>query len=159
MSSDRIQQITSSSAESGNSTPMECRVTSEELRSLMEHRGILFSGHKRTHLQHLGEDALKLIEQRYGDVYGLCKMIGVDPVEGLPLSEEELERRRTLFGSNRIPMRRSKNIFEFAWEAITDKTLIILLISAVISIAISFYHPTTQDGKSKSYHSVNMFWL
>jgi len=61
----------------------------------------------------------------------------------------EIERRRKIFGANEIPATPSKSFFRLVWEALQDATLIILLVSAVVSLGLSFYHPpasVSEDG-------------
>ena len=41
------------------------------------------------------------------------------------------------------------------WEAVQDTTLIILLICAVISLGLSFYHPPEEDGGEKCSNKVH----
>jgi magnesium-transporting ATPase (P-type) len=76
----------------------------------------------------------------------LCQKLSVDPAKGLPKDEAKLKQRRKLFGSNKIPMKRAKNILELAWEAMKDRTLIILAAAAIVSIGLSFYTPSKETG-------------
>ncbi|KAK0402875.1 hypothetical protein QR680_016589 [Steinernema hermaphroditum] len=103
-----------------------------ELRSLMEHRGA---------------EALDKIRKDYGGVEGLCKRLDSNPSDGLSCGKDELERRRTVFGANEIPPHPQKSFLRLVWEALQDVTLIILLVSAIVSLALSFYSPP-DDGKS-----------
>jgi magnesium-transporting ATPase (P-type) len=75
----------------------------------------------------------------------LCQKLSVDPAKGLPKDEAKLKQRRKLFGSNKIPMKRAKNILELAWEAMKDRTLIILTAAAIVSIGLSFYTPPSKE--------------
>jgi magnesium-transporting ATPase (P-type) len=63
---------------------------------------------------------------------------------GLSGSESDLARRRQIFGSNVIPPKPAKSFLELVWEALQDITLIILIASAVISLALAFI-PTSHD--------------
>uniref|UniRef100_A0A183CRG7 Cation_ATPase_N domain-containing protein n=1 Tax=Globodera pallida TaxID=36090 RepID=A0A183CRG7_GLOPA len=105
-------------------------VSQKELCSLMELRGAA---------------ALEKIAADYGGHEGLCAKLQTDPVNGLPISAAELERRRSAFGRNEIPPVPPKSFFRLAWEALQDVTLLILLAAAVISLALSFYKPPNKD--------------
>ncbi|VDN55865.1 unnamed protein product [Dracunculus medinensis] len=97
-----------------------------ELRALMELRGI---------------EAVEKINSKYGSIEGLCKKLLSDPINGLPNDRQKLERRRKVFGKNEIPPAPSKTFLRLAWEALQDITLVILLISALVSLGLSFYEP------------------
>ncbi|KAI6187513.1 Calcium-transporting ATPase [Aphelenchoides besseyi] len=97
-----------------------------ELRQLMEHRG---------------KDALEKINADYGGVDGLIAKLQTDANNGLPDDINELEKRRRVFGHNEIPPNPPKSFLRLAWEALTDITLIILLIAALVSVGLSFYKP------------------
>uniref|UniRef100_A0A7E5A0H8 Calcium-transporting ATPase n=1 Tax=Panagrellus redivivus TaxID=6233 RepID=A0A7E5A0H8_PANRE len=113
-----------------------------ELRQLMEHRG---------------SEALEKINSAYGGVEGLCAKLKSDPNQGLPSNHAGLEERRTVYGKNEIPPNPAKSFWRLAWEAIQDITLIILLISAVVSLALSFYKPPEETGADSSEQSAN--WI
>uniref|UniRef100_A0A915ACR4 Calcium-transporting ATPase n=1 Tax=Parascaris univalens TaxID=6257 RepID=A0A915ACR4_PARUN len=100
--------------------------TLEQLRALMELRGA---------------EALEKVNETYGGVDGLCSLLKTDPINGLPNDKVELEKRRRIFGKNEIPPAPSKSFLRLAWEAIQDITLIILLVSAIVSLGLSFYRP------------------
>ena len=77
-------------------------------------------------------------------------------------STEELERRREAFGANEIPPHPPKGFLQLVWEALQvgalpcrpdlkalrlqDVTLIILLVSAIVSLLLSFYRPPDDGG-------------
>ncbi|KAI6183818.1 Calcium ATPase [Aphelenchoides bicaudatus] len=113
-------------------TPLECVATLDELKTLMEYRDM--EAHKR-------------IDELYAGINGLCQKLGVNPSKGLPKDPNELEMRRKRFGSNKIPAKRLKSIFEFAWEAMQDRILITLMVSATASIALSFLKMPNENGE------------
>jgi hypothetical protein len=45
-----------------------------------------------------GAEARERIDTEYSGIDGLCRKLRTDPINGLPNSEEELERRRSAFG-------------------------------------------------------------
>ena len=61
-----------------------------------------------------------------------------------------------VFGSNVIPPKPPKPFLQLVWEALQDVTLIILIVAAVISLGLSFYHaPTTVDT---GYGTIPLFY-
>ncbi|CAO2581532.1 Plasma membrane calcium-transporting ATPase 1 [Lemmus lemmus] len=102
-----------------------------ELRALMELRST---------------DALRKIQESYGDVYGICTKLKTSPNEGLSGNPADLERRETVFGKNFIPPKKPKTFLQLVWEALQDVTLIILEIAAIVSLGLSFYQPPEGDN-------------
>ncbi|XP_039647494.1 plasma membrane calcium-transporting ATPase 2-like [Perca fluviatilis] len=100
----------------------------QELRSLMELRG---------------EESVTRIKEKYGDVNVLCARLRTSPVKGLDGTSEDIVRRREEFGQNFIPPQKPKTFVELVWEALQDVTLIILMLAAIFSLALSFNHPPT----------------
>jgi len=69
------------------------------------------------------------------------------PITPSPIADEELlQRRRAVFGANEIPPHPPKSFFTLVWEALQDVTLIILLVAAIVSLALSFYKPPDESG-------------
>ncbi|GMT24756.1 hypothetical protein PFISCL1PPCAC_16053 [Pristionchus fissidentatus] len=119
--------------------------TVDELRTLMEYRGA---------------EAKEKIEEDYGGVNGMCERLKTDPNHGIPNSPEELTRRRAVFGANEIPPHPPKSFLRLVWEALQDVTLVILLVSAIVSLALSFYRPPDdgpEGGADDSEHDAG--WI
>lgn len=58
--------------------------------------------------------------------------------------------RRRVFGTNQLPERKIKTLWELAWIAYNDKVLILLSVAAVISLALGIYQSVTAtDGEAK----------
>uniref|UniRef100_A0A4X1SGK4 Calcium-transporting ATPase n=2 Tax=Sus scrofa TaxID=9823 RepID=A0A4X1SGK4_PIG len=106
-------------------------ITLAELRALMELRST---------------DALRKIQESYGDVYGICTRLKTSPVEGLSGNPADIERREAVFGKNFIPPKKPKTFLQLVWEALQDVTLIILEIAAIVSLGLSFYQPPEGDN-------------
>ncbi|XP_053456559.1 plasma membrane calcium-transporting ATPase 2 isoform X3 [Nycticebus coucang] len=106
--------------------------TMEELRSLMELRGT---------------EAVVKIKETYGDTEAICRRLKTSPVEGLPGTAPDLEKRKQIFGQNFIPPKKPKTFMQLVWEALQDVTLIILEIAAIISLGLSFYHPPGESNE------------
>ncbi|XP_070789784.1 plasma membrane calcium-transporting ATPase 2 isoform X11 [Pituophis catenifer annectens] len=108
--------------------------TLQDLRSLMELRGM---------------EAVVKIKETYGDTEGLCRHLNTSPIEGLPGTTADLDKRRLIFGKNFIPPKKPKTFLQLVWEALQDVTLIILEIAAIISLGLSFYHPPGEGNEAK----------
>jgi len=66
---------------------------------------------------------------------------------GICGTPEDIARRVEVFGSNVIPPKPPKSFLQLVWEAVQDVTLIILIVAAVISLGLSFYHsPSSSYG-------------
>lgn len=72
----------------------------------------------------------------YEGAEGLMQLLEVNLKTGLPEDPLELARRRVAFGENVIPDRPPKSFIALCIDAIQDKTLIILMCAAVISIIL-----------------------
>lgn len=107
----------------------------EELESLMQ-----------THNQ----DGLTELEQKFNDIRGLEKRLKTSFLSGLSGDDEDLSRRRKVFGQNEIPKKDSKSFLRLMFEAMQDVTLIILIICAVLSFILNFYPSKSESTSSKT---------
>ena len=89
-----------------------------------------------------------------------CKTTGI---RGTP---EDVAHRTDVFGSNVIPPKPPKSFLQLVWEALQDVTLIILIVAAIISLGLSFYHsPTSSITDSEGQNlsscqlSVDVFYV
>lgn len=99
---------------------------------------------------------------KHGHIEGLCKKLQVDTQTGLKSNDKnDLESRKAQFGPNEIPQAESKSFFFLMWEALQDTTLIILIICAVISLLLSFYHDSSQipDEEYSQIKEPNVEWI
>ncbi|KAK5579297.1 hypothetical protein RB653_008978 [Dictyostelium firmibasis] len=110
-----------------NSNGMDNSITSEEL-----------SGY-------VSDGNYEAIKQRYGGVSGLSKRLGSNEENGLSQEEAHNEERILRFGINKMNEVAQKSLFFFIWQAVHDKTLIILIVSAVVSIILGL---TVEDRKT-----------
>jgi len=69
---------------------------------------------------------------------------------GLSGAADDIRHRKEVFGANVIPPRPPKSFLQLVWEALQDITLIILIIAAVISFALSVYQPSSGDEEGTS---------
>lgn len=100
----------------------------------------------RTLMEARAADAVEKLQEDYGGTHGLIHRLRTDPINGLSGDADDLAKRREAFGSNEIPPHPPKSFLTLVWEALQDVTLIILLISAVVSLALSFYRPPEEAG-------------
>ncbi|CAF1060039.1 unnamed protein product [Didymodactylos carnosus] len=111
----------------GAGNASEYQITNEQLKQLMELRG---------------KDLTEKLNADYGGIKGLLEKIKVDGQKGLESdNKQDLENRQKVFGKNEIPPKPMKSFLYLCWEALHDMMLIILLVCAVVSIGLSFYHP------------------
>lgn len=64
--------------------------------------------------------------------------------------------RRRIFGENRLPDKKVKNIFQLAWIAYNDKVLILLTIAAVVSLALGLYQTF---GRPHEHGEARVEWV
>ncbi|XP_032088126.1 plasma membrane calcium-transporting ATPase 1-like [Thamnophis elegans] len=107
------------------STSADFNITTSELKSLMQFRK---------------KEAVNKIRELYGDIFEICNRLKTSPINGISSSEVEL--RKSVFGKNFIPPKEPLTFLELIWEALQDMTLCILEIAALVSLGLSFYHPS-----------------
>ncbi|KAI9010206.1 PMCA-type calcium-translocating P-type ATPase, partial [Hyaloraphidium curvatum] len=68
------------------------------------------------------------------------------PTKGIPLdsvphptNSPPIPRRQEIYGVNRLPEQKSKSIFELMWLAAQDKTIILLSVAALVSLAFGLW--------------------
>lgn len=91
-----------------------------------------------------GPEATARIRLKYGQTETLANLLNTDIVNGISDSQDQLRKRVSFYGKNEIPPKAPKTLLRLAFEALQDTTLVMLMICAVISISLSFYHP---DGE------------
>ena len=83
-----------------------------------------------------GTDGMERLYQRFGGPTGLASKLKTDMARGISNKDEDIEERQHVFGANRTPDVRSKNLFELMWEAFQDPILIVLMVAAIISLIL-----------------------
>eukprot|EP00005_Dracoamoeba_jomungandri_P005509 CAMPEP_0174260700 /NCGR_PEP_ID=MMETSP0439-20130205/10309_1 /TAXON_ID=0 /ORGANISM="Stereomyxa ramosa, Strain Chinc5" /LENGTH=977 /DNA_ID=CAMNT_0015345003 /DNA_START=56 /DNA_END=2989 /DNA_ORIENTATION=+ len=78
------------------------------------------------------------ITKDFKSLEGLCEALGTDPENGLGKADidNKFETRRKAFGENRLPPPKETTFLELVMEGLEDKTLILLMVSAVISLVL-----------------------
>ncbi|ULT94267.1 hypothetical protein L3Y34_003619 [Caenorhabditis briggsae] len=110
-----------------------------DLRGLMEARGA---------------EAIVRLSTEHEGVEGLCKKLKTDSLVGLSGEQADLDKRRHVYGANTIPPAKSKGFVRLVIDACKDPTLIILVLSGFINLALSFYEPTSA-AEDATQHLVN----
>ena len=99
---------------------------------------------------------------RHGHLDGLCKKLRTNAQTGLTTSNrDDLAAREKQFGRNEIPPKPPKRFIVLMWEALQDTTLIILIVCAVISLVLSFYHGDSglPDEEFSQVKEPNVEWI
>nr|CDS30090.2 plasma membrane calcium transporting ATPase [Hymenolepis microstoma] len=79
---------------------------------------------------------------------GLSKALSSSLDKGL--NDTDVLKQRELYGPNVIPQKPPKSIFRLIWEALQDKTLLVLIGAAIISLGLSLYmkfNPSRTHGE------------
>jgi len=81
--------------------------------------------------------------EKFGGIEGLAEKLHVDPKNGLTQREadEGFTERREYFGKNTYKQPKGKTFFQLWVDALNDLTMIILIISAIVSIILAFAVP------------------
>ena len=103
-------------------------------------------------MQTRGSDGITELNDIHGGLSGMGQKLKTNLINGLTEDEDDLATRVIAFGKNEIPPKPPKSFFRLMFETVQDVTLIILIICAVISFGLSFYHPTgdTFEAQLKS---------
>lgn len=109
-------------------------------------------------------DAKYKLDQTYNGTQGLSYLLATNLQTGIPDTKGEIQIRTHQFGRNEIKAKKSKSLLTLAFEAVQDTTLIMLIICAIISIGLSFYHPE-EDTLDEEYRrpedkiNTNLEWV
>ena len=126
--------------------PNEYNVTVGQLKGVMELKNA---------------EALEEIKKQFGSVEVLVERLKSHLQNGIV--GNDLEKRQQVFGKNQIPPKAPKSIFMLAFEALQDPILILLIVCAVISIGLSFYHPEKEvqdeEVRIQSSGELNLEWV
>ena len=90
-------------------------------------------------------DGLKELHETFGGLPSLEKRLQTNLITGLTGEPADLVRRRRVFGRNEILSKSAKSFLRLMFEAMQDVTLIILIVCAILSFALTFY-PSEQPS-------------
>ncbi|XP_039834903.1 calcium-transporting ATPase 5, plasma membrane-type-like isoform X4 [Panicum virgatum] len=97
-------------------------------------------------LMMLNRDHDTIIFQELGGVTGLSDLLKSNLDKGVSPDENELLRRRDIFGANTYPRKKRRSIWRFVFEACQDLTLVILMVAAAISLSLGMATEGAKDG-------------
>ncbi|KAH0788380.1 calcium-translocating P-type ATPase, PMCA-type family protein [Histomonas meleagridis] len=86
--------------------------------------------------------------QSYGGVEGLSKELQTDLQHGI--DPETISQRILLYGNNDLPEREAKSFFTLVKEAMSDDTIVILIICAIVSLVLELIF-APPDERSTSW--------
>ncbi|VVB16277.1 unnamed protein product [Arabis nemorensis] len=84
--------------------------------------------------------------QEYGGAQGLSNLLKTNPEKGISGDDDDLLKRKNIYGSNTYPRKKGKGFLRFLWDACHDLTLIILMVAAVASLALGIKTEGIKEG-------------
>lgn len=84
-----------------------------------------------------GKEENKEEIEKLGGVDGLLKLLKVNPEVGL--SNDQVSSHKELFGDNTMPVSKQTGYFVLLFVALSDTTLIILMVAAAVSFGIGYW--------------------
>ncbi|KAJ0251417.1 hypothetical protein HA466_0123780 [Hirschfeldia incana] len=91
------------------------------------------------------DDGLRVLKLCDG-VSGLSRLLHTDLEKGICGSDEDILRRREVFGSNTYPLKKEGNFWMFLGEASRGFTLIVLVFAAMASLLLQIKTKTISHG-------------
>ncbi|KAH9415079.1 hypothetical protein DERP_006165 [Dermatophagoides pteronyssinus] len=110
---------------------------SKELAQLMEYRGL---------------ESIQKVKE-FGSINGLCMKLHISLDKGLDTTGDDIKLRKQVFGSNKLTEITSKSFHSLIFEALQEKTMVMLEICALVSLALSFYHPSNESSDDQNLYS------
>ena len=81
-----------------------------------------------------------------GGVGGVTTSLGTDPENGIPEKEQDIQKRRQVYGSNTYHKPPPKGLFYFVMDALKDTTILILLVCAALSLGFGIKEHGGKEG-------------
>ena len=126
------------STDSSKSEPQSFNITPKELSNLMN----LYKDRQGNY------NDIKYFREK-GGILPLLLSLKTDAKQGI--STLSLENRKSHFGSNKIYVKPPPNFADFCIEAISDKMIIILIISSIVEIGISLFNMFFKGENNADY--------
>ncbi|KAI8916331.1 hypothetical protein EDD86DRAFT_185335 [Gorgonomyces haynaldii] len=82
-----------------------------------------------------------------GGTSGLMAKLETSSDQGLKTSQVESMREK--YGPNKFPEPTQKSLLQFVWEALQDKTLLVLMAAAAVELAVGIYKAKFAEGKER----------
>ena len=79
--------------------------------------------------------------------------------DGLDGEEEDMKRRRDVFGPNWVPAAKSKSFLRLLWEAFLDPLLIILAIFAIVALGLNIYTVYGEEDGGRDSEEAKFEWV
>ncbi|KAI3900110.1 hypothetical protein MKW98_001010 [Papaver atlanticum] len=83
---------------------------------------------------------------QHGGVNGLSEMLKTDANKGITGDDDDILSRKNIFWSNTYPQKKARTFWSFLCEAWQDRTLIILIIAAAISLGLGIKSEGWKEG-------------
>ncbi|KAI3974506.1 hypothetical protein MKX01_017999 [Papaver californicum] len=84
--------------------------------------------------------------EEHGGVNGLSEMLKTNADKGITGDDDDILRRKNIFGSNTYPRKKPRTFLMFLWEAWQDLTLIILIVAAAASLGLGIKSEGIKEG-------------
>ena len=130
-------------------------VSADELRALMELKS--------------AAELNAALEERFGGLDALVNKLETNIQNGIHddnnnnnNNNNEEQRRIKHFGRNHIPPKKAKTFLGIAVEALQEPIIIMLIVCAVVTFALSFYNPSSDSVETvrvTSASSLNLDWI
>ncbi|KAK7245427.1 hypothetical protein RIF29_40273 [Crotalaria pallida] len=100
----------------------------------------------KTKLVNLVKDKNLEAVSAFGGVQGVAFVLGTIPTKGINGSDDDIGKRKELFGSNTYNKPPPKGLLHFVLEAFNDTTILILLACAALSLGFGIKQHGAGDG-------------
>ncbi|CAF3597767.1 unnamed protein product [Rotaria sp. Silwood1] len=111
-------------------------------------------------MQTRGHESIKELKEIHGGLSGIEQKLKTNLITGLSGKEIDLSTRIATFGRNEIPQKSPLTFLCRMRDALKSWTLITLIICAIISFALSFYHPSEETLETKiETKKTNVEWI
>ncbi|KAL0726682.1 hypothetical protein Bca4012_022775 [Brassica carinata] len=84
--------------------------------------------------------------QEFGGVKGLSGLLKTNLEKGIHGDDDDISKRKSVFGSNTYPQKKGRSFWRFVWEASQDLTLIILIVAAAASLVLGIKTEGIEKG-------------
>lgn len=81
--------------------------------------------------------------QKLGGLEAVAEQLQTDLQSGLSVDKDDLQRRAKTYGLNMVPQPPTKTWLFLFFETFEDQTVIILIVSAIVSLIVGLYESLT----------------
>ncbi|KAL2150881.1 hypothetical protein VTH82DRAFT_7444 [Thermothelomyces myriococcoides] len=97
------------------------------------------------------EEATSQLSEKKALTEGVSPPSPPDHHERKPDPNEPFSSRKRVFGDNRLPVKKGKNLLQLMWITYNDKVLILLSVAAIVSLAVGLYQTFSKDDDSEDH--------